>query len=228
MNDVHRARLLALHRIELIVDVGANAGQYSIARRNHGYQGAIVSFEPTSAAFARLCTVVDKDPNWSAHNLALGDAVGTISINLAANSYSSSVLEVMPAHVDAAPDAAYCGQEEAELRTLDSLPPAWFAPGARMLKIDTQGYEPAVLRGAKQFLNTVGLVELEMSIIPIYAGQDLAHQVISQMRDNGFVPVSLEASFSHPVTGEIQCVDAIFARVHDRDLAGSSGPSNAR
>jgi hypothetical protein len=73
--------------------------------------------------------------------------------------------------------------------------------------------EPAVLRGAAAFLRTVELVELEMSIIPIYAEQDLAHQVLAQMRDLGFVPVALEASFAHPSAREIQCIDAIFARL---------------
>lgn len=219
-----RLRLLTQHRIGLVIDVGANAGQYALGLRSRGYLGAIVSFEPLHDAFARLCTSVHEDPNWSAHNLALGDAVGSATINVAINSFSSSLLQVTPAHVDAAPDAAYCRQEAVELQTLDALPTTWFAPGARLLKIDAQGYEPLVLRGAGAFLRTVDLVELELSIIPIYAGQELAHQVIAQLRGLGFVPVALEPSYAHPRTGEIQCIDAIFSRLEDRTATGPGAP----
>jgi FkbM family methyltransferase len=212
VDDVRR-QLIAQHQIELVVDVGANTGQYAHGLREGGYTGAIVSFEPLPTAFEQLCTSVHQDANWSAYNLALGDTAGPALINVAANSYSSSFLQVTAAHVDAAPDAAFSGREEVAMQTIDALPQAWFAPGARLLKIDTQGYEPAVLRGAEAFLRTVELVELEMSIIPIYAEQDLAHQVLAQMRDLGFVPVALKASFAHPSTREIQCIDAIFARL---------------
>jgi FkbM family methyltransferase len=199
--------------IDLIVDVGANAGQYAQRRRKEGYVGAIVSFEPLRAAFTELRDAASRDPRWSAHNLALGDAAGPRVINVAANSYSSSFLQVLPAHMDAAPAAAFCGREEVEMQMLDALPHAWFAPGARLLKIDAQGFEATVLHGARQFLDAVALVELELSILPIYEGQELAHEMLALMRERGFCPVALEASYSHPVTGEIQCVDAIFARM---------------
>ena len=49
-----RARLLASERIDLLLDVGANEGQYALRMRRAGFQGRIVSFEPLSDAFAAL------------------------------------------------------------------------------------------------------------------------------------------------------------------------------
>jgi hypothetical protein len=60
------------------------------------------------------------------------------------------------------------------------------------LKIDTQGFELAVLRGAERSLEHCPLVELELSWVELYSGQPLFDEVHAWMKDHGYRPVSFE------------------------------------
>src|SRR6185437_13227556 len=89
--------------IDTVLDVGANVGQYGSALRSSGFDGRIVSCEPLPDAHAALSRRCASDPMWTALPTAVGAEPGTVSINVSANSYSSSVLPMLAAHLDAAP-----------------------------------------------------------------------------------------------------------------------------
>ena len=92
--------------IELVVDVGANTGQFCQSLRAVEHRGDMVSFEPMQVAFAELETNSGDDARWQVRKLALGGTAGELEINIAANSYSSSLLPMEQAHLDAAPESA--------------------------------------------------------------------------------------------------------------------------
>lgn len=52
--DLQLEAILQAAKIDTVIDVGANEGQFATALRGSGYQGRIISFEPLSAAHARL------------------------------------------------------------------------------------------------------------------------------------------------------------------------------
>jgi FkbM family methyltransferase len=208
-----RIRLLQERGVTVVLDVGANAGQYARRLRADGYTGTIVSFEPLRDAYEQLRAAANGDPGWQTINVALGEAPAVATMNVSANSYSSSFLPLSVTTVDAAPDAEYVGTESVTVTALDLLD---LPSGTTMLKADVQGYEPAVLRGAPALLRTVEVIELELSLVPNYDGQELAPAVCALLRDLGFVPVAMEASFVHPETGEILQIDALFARPQRR------------
>jgi FkbM family methyltransferase len=203
-----RLRLIRERGITVVLDVGANTGQWATRLREDGYVDRIISFEPLQDAYEQLRAAAAEDPLWDTHYTALGEVTGVATINVSSNSYSSSFLPVTEASLDAAPDTAYIGREDVAITRLDCL---GLPSGRRMLKADVQGTEPAVIRGAQGLLPSLELVELEMSLVPIYEGQELAPAVCALMRAAGFAPVALEASWVDPRTGEILCVDAIFA-----------------
>jgi len=217
-----RMRLIAERGVTVVLDVGANAGQYASRLREDGYSGTIVSFEPLREPYARLCAASADDPAWHTLNIALGEAPARTQMNVSANSYSSSLLPMTPTTVDAAPDAVYIGVEDVKVTRLDLLT---LPAGRKMIKADVQGVEPSVLRGAHSLLAAVDVVEVEMSLVPIYEGQELAPAVCAMMRARGFVPVAFGTSFAHPETGEILQIDGLFARVNDSATLRTAGPA---
>ncbi|MGL4541385.1 MAG: FkbM family methyltransferase [Polymorphobacter sp.] len=212
--DMQLANVLRRQRIDTLFDVGANIGQYGAQLRQLGYGGSIVSFEPLSAAHAALTAAAAGDARWQvAPRGALGASDGEIQINVAGNSVSSSVLPMLGSHADAAPDSRYTGQEAVPINRLDTIAGQWLQPQSRLfLKVDTQGFEGAVLDGAAQTLARTWGVQLELSLTPLYQDQLLAEAIIARLRSAGFAPWTLWPGFADAASGRLLQIDAIFVR----------------
>lgn len=208
-----RCKLIEYKDISLVLDVGANTGQYVSSLRQQGYDGKILSFEPLADEFARLSEIASKDSNWKCKQIALGSYNGLCEINRAGNSYSSSILPMLDRHVQNAPDSGYIGKETVSISRLDSLAKDTIGENERIyLKIDTQGYEMEVLKGAERILSKVEAIELELTVVPLYDRQVLYQQLIQYMDIMGFDLVWMERGFSDQTTGEVLQFDGIFLR----------------
>lgn len=206
-----RVELMHRHAVDLVVDVGANRGQFATEIRRDGWTGPILSLEPLPEAFRLLSAASSRDRSWVAVNAAAGASAATLTMNVAGNSWSSSLLPMTEAHLDAAPDSRYTDTVEVEVRTVDDVVEASVAARRPYLKADTQGYELEVLSGAARTLAAAPLVELELSLVELYAGQPLIREIVQRMLDEGFAPVGAAESFVRD--GAILQVDAIFLRV---------------
>ncbi|MDG4476042.1 FkbM family methyltransferase [Thiovibrio frasassiensis] len=206
----------SLHKfgIDLILDVGANQGQFASEIRGGGYRGNIISFEPLSEAHSVLRRVSQRDAKWYVHpRCALGDYNGEVNINIAGNSVSSSILPMLDAHQRAAPASIYQGREVVPLQTLDAVSGDYLVNAHKsFLKIDTQGFEWQVLDGARDTLPYIRGVLLELSLVPLYEGQHLWREIIDRLETEGFVLWSLLPGFTDPVDGQTLQVDAVFYR----------------
>jgi len=209
-----RRLLLAHHHINVVLDVGGNTGQFAEQlRRDLGFAGRIVSFEPLSEAFAALQAAAQRDAAWTALNFALGNAETTGLIHVAQNSYSSSLFPMLDTHTTAAPDSKIVAGQPIRIRRLDSVFNEFCDPTDRVyLKIDTQGYEKHVLEGAEQSLTRIGLVQLEMSLTPLYEGEALVEELWGLLRAKGYCLVGLEPGFTDERNGHLLQVDGIFHR----------------
>jgi FkbM family methyltransferase len=223
--EVHRfqpetsplARLMAALRtfdIDMVIDIGANEGQFAREIRAGGYSGRIVSIEPMAAAYGRLTQLSEGDSAWQVHpRCAVGADAGEIELNIAGNSVSSSVLPMLSAHSDAAPESVYKGKETVPLSTLDLIVPKYIEQtNALFLKIDTQGYEWQVLDGAKSILPKVRGILMEVSLVPLYEGQYLWQKSIHRLQSEGFVLWALEPVFVDSTNGRTLQMDALFFR----------------
>lgn len=209
-----RLQIIENQNINCILDIGANTGQYGVYMRNYGYPHKILSFEPLNTAFQSLKTSAAKDHNWQTYNYALGDENTSIDINVAKNSSSSSILDMLPAHLDSAPHSKYVSKETIEVKTLDSVFDELCTKKDHiMLKIDTQGYEKHVIDGAETSLKYIDMIQLEMSIVPLYENEMLFRAMIDYLEQRGFKLYSLENGFANPKTGQLLQVDGVFVKV---------------
>lgn len=200
--------------IDLVLDVGANQGQFASGIRRGGYAGNIVSFEPLSEAHGKLLLASAADAKWDVcPRCALGDYDGEVEINIAGNSQSSSILPMLEAHRSAAPESAYQGKEVVSIKTLDAVTGHYLKNAhAPFLKIDTQGFEWQVLDGARATLPQVRGVLLELSLVPLYEGQHLWLELMKRLEADGFVLWAFEPGFSDQASGRTLQVDGIFYR----------------
>ena len=207
--------MLRTHNVNLIFDVGANAGQFGVLLRKIGFDGKIISFEPLSDAREILLNISKNDPQWQiALQTAIGEENGEIEIQIAGNSQSSSVLDMLDTHVRAAPDSKYIGKEKVALRTLDSIALDYMDSNSiAFIKIDTQGYETQVMNGAKKLMSQIVGLQVEISLVPLYKGQCLFDEMLKKLKNDGFELWSIYPVFSNPNTAQLLQVDATFFRV---------------
>ena len=206
--------MLRTHNVNLIFDVGANAGQFGVLLREIGFDGKIISFEPLSDAREILLNISKNDPLWQiALQTAIGEENGEIEIQIAGNSQSSSVLDMLDTHVRAAPDSKYIGKEKVALRKLDSIAPDYMDSNSiAFIKIDTQGYETQVMNGAKKLMSQIVGLQVEISLVPLYKGQCLFDEMLKKLKNDGFELWSISTVFSDPNTAQLLQVDATFFR----------------
>ena len=223
--EVHRYRpssdpraqlysLLTNDRLNVVLDIGANVGQYGTELRELGYSGRIVSVEPLASAHAKLSERALHDDKWLvAPRCAIGATEGEVRINIAGNSVSSSVLSMNTVHSDAAPGSSYVGSELTPLMSLDRACAQFIGPSDRVfLKVDTQGYEWAVLDGATDTLKQVHALSIEASLVELYERQHLWANVVERLTSSGWKVWDIQPAFSDPRSGQLLQVDLLFVR----------------
>ncbi|HKU15253.1 MAG TPA: FkbM family methyltransferase [Steroidobacteraceae bacterium] len=207
-------QLIATVAPDVVLDIGANVGQYAQELRAAGYRKRIVSFEPLSAAHAELVRRSAGDASWSiAPRMALGDREGEERIHIAGNSFSSSLLTMRELHRQAAPAAAYVDSETVHVRRLDAVAPEYVHSGERcLIKIDTQGYEQRVLAGGPQTLAGAAALQFEASLTPLYDGEATLQTLLDQVAATGLELWSLLPAFTDLRSGRLLQVDCFFTR----------------
>ena len=213
---------------ELVIDVGANAGQYALALRSHGYGGRIESFEPVAAPYAAAVAVASSDALWNVHNYALGSTEGTAQIHVAGNAAaSSSLLPMLSRHERSAPLSHYVAEEKIRVRPLAGIAKELNLVEGVFLKIDTQGFEREVLTGCGDLIpdGVVG-VQLELSLLPLYESGPLAGELINWMAERQLVVEYAASGFTDQQTGELLQFDAVF--VHERFQRSRESSVSAR
>lgn len=212
--DAHAklALQLAYHSMTSVLDVGANTGQFAISLRQAGYLRGLTSFEPLPDAHAQLTASAQSDPHWTiAPRAAVGAKAGSAQINISKNSHSSSLLPVTKTSTDASPTSAFIGTVETPVITLDDCDLVDRSANI-FIKIDTQGFEMEVLKGATELLKTAKGVQLEMSFTPMYEGAPDFETLYRFMLDRGFELWGMDTAFRDPKTRRLYQVDATFFR----------------
>ncbi len=211
--NLRRQRILEHHGIDLVIDAGANVGQYATKLRENGYQGYMLSFEPSSAAFQTLTRVASRDKRWTCRREAVGAKAQQSQLFVAENSVSSSLLEATPALLQSVPRARAVGQESVQVVRIDDLAAELnLSRRKSLLKLDVQGWELEALRGAQQSLGSIELVEAEQSLIPLYVGDPSLTDLLGFLAQRGFGLISIEPNTLDPRSNHVVEINAMFAR----------------
>ena len=161
------------YKIDCVVDVGANVGQFGLDIRRHGYKGELVSFEPVAETFDALLRTIKNRQPWKAIQLGLGSRESELTMNISRNDgLSSSLLDMKNIHISNFPDSEMISNQKVQISCLDiQLNKLAIDPRSILLKIDVQGYEAEVLKGASESLTKIPLCYLEVSLQPLYEGE---------------------------------------------------------
>jgi hypothetical protein len=134
-------------------------------------------------------------------------------MHISENSIASSILAATNAHLQYSPQAVQVASEIVPLERLDHLAQS-FVEGSKkpFLKIDVQGFEDQVLRGATKILPKLAGIQVELSFIPVYEGQKLFPEMISLITEMGFVLYRMIPGWLDVKTGRWLQADGIFFR----------------
>lgn len=193
----HLKNVFAHCRIDVVLDVGANLGQFATLIRSAGFSGHIYSFEPVTASFERLAETARGDARWQVFKSGLGERQAQLAINLSRSSDLNSLLNASDYGRAHYPKIEARTQEIIEIDTLDHfLAGSGIPEDARIfLKMDTQGYDLKVFEGATASLPRIRALLSELSLIPIYENaphylEALARYERAGFRASGLYPVS--------------------------------------
>ena len=188
-------QMVAGFDIDCIFDVGANQGQYAtLLRKDVGFRGTILSFEPNPDALAILRRKAAGDPKWHVFDIALSDFDGMAQFNVTAAHQFSSL------ETPSATDEVFGWRTEVtrtldvQCRRLDGL----FAQLQRehgfvhpFLKMDTQGHDRSVCEGASGIFDQLVGTQSELAFQTLYAGAADYREAIAWFERAGFKPSAL-------------------------------------
>jgi FkbM family methyltransferase len=194
----HRFLRDYLRRMEInvVLDVGGFVGDWARELLEIGYRGRIISFEPVPDSFAKLKQSMEHNPQWSGLPFGLSDENRTTVINTYSKGNFNSLLELRPDEARWwSVDASQRTQTTIQLRRLDSVLPELLdglqSPRV-FLKLDTQGHDVNVVRGATGVLDRITGIQSELPVVHAYDGMICMRDALDFYANLGFVPINFQ------------------------------------
>jgi len=186
-------KFLSPSPVKTILDVGANIGQFGIDMRRHGFIGEIVSFEPVSEIYLILTRTAKNKQPWRTFQVGLGSSECEKEIFISHNDgLSSSLLAMENVHLNNFPSSVTTSSEVIKVTTIDKqLDILGIDPEKIMLKLDVQGYEGEVLKGASKSLSKIPFCFLEVSLVSLYEGEILFLPILNMLKESGHTVVDV-------------------------------------
>lgn len=91
-----------------------------------------------------------------------------------------------------------------------------------MLKVDVQGFEHSVLDGARESLQDISLIEIEMGLTKLYENGSSVHDLLPRLKAMGYDVILLESGFVDAATGQVLDIDMLMGRALIPNAAGEA------
>jgi FkbM family methyltransferase len=166
-----------------VIDVGAHHGQFALFVARRYPRVRIYCIEPYEGSRRHLERVRGLLPQLEILPYAAAEDDATEELHLSRKTDSSSLLPILASYTSAFPGTEEAARVPVQTRTLDALVADLHVERPTLLKIDVQGTELSVLRGAARTLESIDSVFVECSFIELYRGQALAGDVVAYLHD---------------------------------------------
>lgn len=168
-------RFMSVFQVDCVLDVGANIGQYGMRLRDVGFKGWIVSFEPNPDVMPALREAAAGDDRWIVEETALDEQSRALTLNIMKSPQFSSLHSPDNSNTQVFADMnAVTKRLTIVTQTLETVFPALQARykfRRPFLKMDTQGHDVAVAKGAGPYLNRLVGIQSELSLTKLYKDQ---------------------------------------------------------
>lgn len=202
-------------RPNTVLDIGGSHGQFALEIFKAFPEATVYSFEPIPECYAELSALAAARPTLHPMEVALSDHEGTQELRLSRFRDSSSLQEMLPAHLDAWPHTEIERNITVRLARLDAVAQGLSLKPPILAKMDVQGHEMSVIRGGRETLRKCQRVMTECNFAPLYAGQPSFTELYEELRTLGFRFEGFISLLRHPVTLELLSADAIFYKTAD-------------
>ncbi len=214
--NINLIKSINKNNISSIIDVGANNGQFAEEVFKNGFNGNILSFEPLKLEHSYLLDkqIKMKRNNWEiAQRCGVGSSKKKLKINISGMRQSSSILDISEIHTNLYPDSVNVNKEEIDILPLDNFYNKIINMKKNiLLKIDTQGYELEILKGAKKSLEYIDAIYAEVSLVELYKNQPLFDEILEHVKREGFSVWSVDRAVGNKLTGQTYQLDIFFIK----------------
>jgi FkbM family methyltransferase len=194
-----------------VIDVGANRGQFALFARRRFPDAELFCFEPLPEAHRKLTEVVGRDQGVRLEQCAIGAVEGSMSLNVSRSDDSSSLLRPTSLQLRTFPKTDAVSSINVNTKTLDGAIDTERLRPPFLLKIDVQGFELEVIRGAERLLGQDGDLLVESSFAELYDGQALADELVAALLAQGYRLRGI-SSLTKGLDGSPLQADFLFAR----------------
>lgn len=211
--DQHLYQLVNACGVNYVLDVGANFGGYGTRlRRNVGYRGPLLSFEPEESAYAELRRTASRDPRWETRQVALGDRSGRATMHVYPGHEDFNSLHEPTSYGLTNFPLAEARAQTVDVRRLDDECAQLPEDCRILLKVDTQGHDLSVLQGAAAILPRTEVLQLEVPLRHVYQESASLVDYLAFLEKERFVPSGVFAAARGP-NGELVELDLLARRL---------------
>ncbi len=212
VSRINKLRFIRKMDIRTVIDVGAHKGESALEFHKLLPNAKIYSFEPLHDCFIQLNNNLKQVLNFESFNVALGDKEGKLNMHRSAHTPSSSLRKMGSIHKEAFPLSISGTQEEIHITTLDKVCSKINLDQNILLKIDVQGYEDNVIKGAQKTLDYVKMIIIETSFYELYEGQPLFNDIHNMLYEKGFYYTGCSGQLRDPFNDTPLQQDSVFIR----------------
>ncbi len=190
IDSLELLELLKERSPQVIYDIGANIGTWTLLAKAIFPNAQIHAFEPLPTHAAHYLSQLSHLPGVHLHEIALGNEQGAKELRVVDFSDASSVLPLTP-QGESQWQVSETDVVSVKIDRLDSFAKSAGIPAPDLIKLDVQGFELEVLKGASEVLRTASAVLTEVSFQEFYRGQCLFEDLVTFLAGHDFRVLAL-------------------------------------